>query len=403
MVPRIIAAVVTLLSAPVLWAIDDSVDVVNSQPVTESFVHLLIEGQTPRGSNAVELSAWTFDPPDLNLFVDWNVGDTQEAAAYRQHYSIPNPGHGTYTIRYHARLTPDASFELRDSVEVSLRPGWPENLPVAFIWPAEPTPLDDVAFYLVPRRHCEKPDVSNVTTNAAAEGKVDFRDSIVISREFAGAACDRARVASLARVALGGLESGLHELKVREVTVMDSKLSPMPPDQSVDLRRFTVHPVLPGRLSGSWYNPDQSGHGLSLEVVEGGERLLAYWFTFDDLGNQAWIIGDGTVDESGTSVTMDATLHTGGRFPPDFDPEDVEGTPWGTMTLAFEDCSNGTLSWDSELAGFSDGEMPVERLSTISGFGCTTPPPDSLLDNTWRLTPYPVVEESAEPPEGAGG
>ncbi len=95
---------------------------------------------------------------------------------------------------------------------------------------------------------------------------------------------------------------------------------------------------------------------------------------------------------------MDATLFTGGRSPPDFDPDDVAGTPWGSITLEFSDCDTASMSWDAQVAGFSDGAMPVERLSTISGYGCDTPPPASLLENRWHLMPYPVIEESAEPP-----
>ena len=32
-------------------------------------------------------------------------------------------------------------------------------------------------------------------------------------------------------------------------------------------------------LSGSWYNPDQDGHGLSIEVLD-ENRTLVYWYVY---------------------------------------------------------------------------------------------------------------------------
>ena len=45
--------------------------------------------------------------------------------------------------------------------------------------------------------------------------------------------------------------------------------------------------------SGSWYNPDQSGHGFSVEVLS-TERSIAYWFTYDPFGNPIFLYADGT-------------------------------------------------------------------------------------------------------------
>ena len=45
-------------------------------------------------------------------------------------------------------------------------------------------------------------------------------------------------------------------------------------------------------FTGAWYDPNQSGHGLFLEVLT-DNRLLAYWFTFDQYGQQAWFGGLG--------------------------------------------------------------------------------------------------------------
>jgi hypothetical protein len=51
--------------------------------------------------------------------------------------------------------------------------------------------------------------------------------------------------------------------------------------------------------SGSWYNPDQSGHGLSVEVVN-SETLLIYWNTYHPDGTLAYqAASNGVVQEIG--------------------------------------------------------------------------------------------------------
>jgi hypothetical protein len=48
-------------------------------------------------------------------------------------------------------------------------------------------------------------------------------------------------------------------------------------------------------VTGAWYDPAQSGHGLLIEVLP-NDRLLAYWFTFTPDGSQqAWFGGVGTI------------------------------------------------------------------------------------------------------------
>ncbi len=51
--------------------------------------------------------------------------------------------------------------------------------------------------------------------------------------------------------------------------------------------------VLGPSMSASWYNPAQSGHGITLELLEGARAWMC-WFTFDLAGSRAWICGQGT-------------------------------------------------------------------------------------------------------------
>lgn len=124
--------------------------------------------------------------------------------------------------------------------------------------------------------------------------------------------------------------------------------------------------ITPG-ITGYWYNPSQSGHGFDVQVPSSG-NLIAIWYVFDNAGNNLWLIGQGTY--SGGTATLAAYTTTGGLFPPAFNPANITRTQWGTLTLSFTDCNNGTASWVPLVPGYVSGSMPIARLTGVSGLAC---------------------------------
>lgn len=130
----------------------------------------------------------------------------------------------------------------------------------------------------------------------------------------------------------------------------------------------SIGPLIDQRFTGTWFDPEQAGHGVFVEVLQGGQ-LVAYWFTFDSEGRQAWFGGVGSI--AGNSVSMDAVRAEGGRFPPDFDPNAVDYPVIGSLTLRFESCRRGVI--DYQLGeGFGSGSMPLARLTEPLGSACDT-------------------------------
>jgi len=130
---------------------------------------------------------------------------------------------------------------------------------------------------------------------------------------------------------------------------------------------------LGGYLSGNWYNVDQSGTGFQLELTTSG-AMIAIWFAFEPSGGQpVWIYGQGTYDRSTDSVTLPATLLTGGKFPPSYLVADTTLSAWGSLTFAFTDCNNAIVSWTSSLPGYATGTFPITRLTQIDGTVCPAP------------------------------
>jgi plastocyanin len=130
-------------------------------------------------------------------------------------------------------------------------------------------------------------------------------------------------------------------------------------------------PPISGATSGSWYDPDQSGHGFSIQVAP-PNIFLVYWFTFaPDGGQQAWLLGSGNYDPTSNTVTVEAAQSTGTRFPPNFNHADITTVDWGSITFTFTDCSHGTVSWNSKIAGYGTGSMPLTKIIGVNGLTCT--------------------------------
>jgi hypothetical protein len=123
-------------------------------------------------------------------------------------------------------------------------------------------------------------------------------------------------------------------------------------------------------VSGSWFNPTQDGHGFVVEVLD-GDSLLVYWYTYRPDGTSTFLFG--VLEQSGTAFTGTLSQADGMEFG-SFDPADNDITPWGNLSITFSDCRTGSVTWTTTEPGFSDGSIPIQRLTSIGGFPCTDDP-----------------------------
>ena len=122
--------------------------------------------------------------------------------------------------------------------------------------------------------------------------------------------------------------------------------------------------------SGSWYDPQQSGHGFLLQVAP-GNVFLAYWFVYTPDGTaQSWVLATGNYDPTSNTVTLEAFQPTGTAFPPNFNAANITQTDWGSVTFTFTDCTNGTMSWASKLPAYGSGTIPITKLAEVNGLHC---------------------------------
>jgi hypothetical protein len=135
-------------------------------------------------------------------------------------------------------------------------------------------------------------------------------------------------------------------------------------------------------FSGLWYNPNESGHGLQIEVLktEGTATLLVSWYAMLD-GQPIWLMGTGPLNKDLAFVNM--SISSGTQFPPAFNADDVQLVDWGTAKLKFIDMNNLVISWQTAAPGFSDSELTMTRLSQLSHDRKDTSAIDGCMSGTY--------------------
>ena len=130
-----------------------------------------------------------------------------------------------------------------------------------------------------------------------------------------------------------------------------------------------VFAIGPG-ISGAWYDPAQTGHGLLIEVLP-GNRFYAAWFSFSPDGTrQAWFAGVGTYcPGSNTATITDVEMPVGGHWIPHFNLTPIVPLAWGTLSFTFNDCNQGRVDFASPL-GYGSGSMNLTRLTQPAGLTC---------------------------------
>lgn len=117
-------------------------------------------------------------------------------------------------------------------------------------------------------------------------------------------------------------------------------------------------------MSGLWFNPEQSGHGLSLEQIQVNEtpNVLFSWFAVHE-NEPLWLIGLAPIEAGRAEISVEFTSGTG--FGSGFNGGEVEHHVWGSVVLEQQDMNNLSVEWHPEIEGFESGQMSMQRLTSI--------------------------------------
>lgn len=111
-------------------------------------------------------------------------------------------------------------------------------------------------------------------------------------------------------------------------------------------------------FSGLWLDPATPARAFSAEVVQtaAGRELHAFWFSPDASGRPQWVRAKGAV--RGDRAVLDAVAAG-------------STTPWGKLTVAFTDCSKGTVAFAPLDARLPQGRSTIVRATPTSPGACT--------------------------------
>lgn len=133
--------------------------------------------------------------------------------------------------------------------------------------------------------------------------------------------------------------------------------------------------------SGAWYNIDQSGHGISVEVLD-EENTVFFWYTYDQDGRPFWLLAQGVNSEVFLTgmmiphVRVEATAYYyEGMIWDEFDPATKTRQEWGTIVLDFQywECNRAHMEWFPTMDGFTQGATELVRLTSLYGLDCVAP------------------------------
>jgi hypothetical protein len=125
-------------------------------------------------------------------------------------------------------------------------------------------------------------------------------------------------------------------------------------------------------LNDAWFNPETDGQGFFIDVYQDLGLVFLGWFTYetDDRDESTpdaivgerfhrWLTAQGPYE--GNLASLDVTMTSSGVFESPDEVVNTETGAYGTISIEFHDCANGTLKYDLHAANRS-GELPITRI-----------------------------------------
>jgi hypothetical protein len=136
-----------------------------------------------------------------------------------------------------------------------------------------------------------------------------------------------------------------------------------------------------GKPTGQWFNPDKSGEGFFVEIISDGNKnqISIAMFTYDPDGKQLWIMGNISIDASDEVAAVPVFVFDGPSWGDGYDVDDLNTTPFGTITAKFPTCDTGLFTVVTDV-GLPNGNYSTVRLTDIEGIECNDPPPEQSFE-----------------------
>lgn len=143
-------------------------------------------------------------------------------------------------------------------------------------------------------------------------------------------------------------------------------------------------PASPSALSGLWWNPNESGWGISF--TQRRNIVFGAWYTYDSAGRPKWYVASSCAMPSGvtgTTGTCNGTLYqvTGPTFfGSQFNPSLAQVAAVGSLQVSFTGPNSATMTYT---VNGQSRTVPIERQTLQSG---SNPPAVDYTDLWWNAS-----------------
>ncbi len=125
-------------------------------------------------------------------------------------------------------------------------------------------------------------------------------------------------------------------------------------------------------FTGNWAQTDQESQGLSLDVIDqidDSRRSVVYWYTYGQDRKTAWYLGIGDLIENRIEFVLYDSTDVG--FMQDAQPGDDSVENIGTMTIVFDGCDSGLVTFETDHEEVGSGSFNISRVSEIMNTHCS--------------------------------
>jgi hypothetical protein len=125
-------------------------------------------------------------------------------------------------------------------------------------------------------------------------------------------------------------------------------------------------------FTGAWSQVEQESQGLSLEVIEQADdsrRSVAYWYTYGKDRKTAWYLGIGDLIEDRIEFVLYDSTDVG--FMQDAAAGNDSVVSIGTMTIVFDSCDSGVVTYETDHEEVGSGSFDIERVSEVMYTHCS--------------------------------
>ena len=130
--------------------------------------------------------------------------------------------------------------------------------------------------------------------------------------------------------------------------------------------------IVTRNFTGIWDQVDHESQGIALQVVEqldDSRRAVAYWYTYGADRKTAWFMGIGDLVDNRIELELYDSIDVG--FLQLDEPGDESVQSIGSMTIEFDSCANGTVSYQTTHGDVGSGSFEIARILEIMNTHCT--------------------------------